>query len=721
MRLVVQGLIAVLIVALLGIAPVAAQDDAPRTTKCFQCQPFVDEYNAATAAVAPLQAERDRLDTETKAVQARIEPAQEEMDRAARRVARAEDQLRVDRLNERHPSDLRKSEENVAKEQKRLDEALARGAEINAQLDILEPQLIAAEAALAEARAAQAAALAKLDACEKLCQARGGISTISEDGRTVATWCAACQYLADALNETLAERRRIGGEIVLAEEALQAAKDAEAALRGEQRAALDAATVASGDSQRLRAAKPVNQKALNEAVQRASAAAARANAIDTELVPKMAAVRIAQAEIDRLTDRRDRVLPQQEADQRAALEDCENAMCGPPTPKPLGQLGTPAGPPVVTTECPACQPLADRLQVTLNALARKGAAVDAAKAELAAEQAALDAAPDAEKGAHEDAITRLEERRDALLRQFNDLRGLAEEQRADLEKCERECKKAPPERPLPDLRTSLLQEDDECRRNQECALVATLTNEGEDDVGPLFISFDAKLLLPEDGQLNGLSCLATTRGKTLCYGEDVFLEQGASLVLVVPAVAEPEICFAREMPHADDHTTIGAWVQFGLTDRGFPLGAIDGQIGPKTYAAIAALIESDDAPAPVGMTDDELRALLDQRTAINRDLIESEVFERLFGEQPSSAEDREEMLDCIRLRLVREAQVPKPKAAVPVEEEEDDTVRLDTRPRIVLDLGGGGGEEEPVQEESESFPVEDPGFGELPGLGEFGF
>ncbi|MHB1104330.1 MAG: hypothetical protein ACYC0C_16460, partial [Devosia sp.] len=508
-------------------------------------------------------------------------------------------------------------------------------------------RLEALEAYLEQQKRREAELRVQLAECEKQCKAaEEAEDQLVTPGVTpeaaspfVKTDCLACEAIASLLNDTIGSLQNMPGQIAAARQALAdaeaQAEENDEALAGAI-AALDAA-IQAGETLRKAAtpdADAATRKASDDLRRQMEAPGTYADVLASR--QRLEALEAYFEQLKAL-----------EAELRAELAECETqcqqAVAGPqstPDLEPILDSG------VITTDCPACEDLAAALNATAASLkaaseamdeasgayddARRagdkamegaGAALeaggryanDATLALNAGDQAAADAAVANQEEAFTEASELLDEADqrgldaeaakaalDDAIAKVNELRDLFNEQAKALEECEQQCQPV-----APNLEVGVSLQDAACERGEECTIVISLTNRADQPhEGPGFISADMRFGVGvEGGLVGGAFCGWAPKGGSICSVPADQLEEGGTLTLVVP-VEVPEnapdgsdFCAAVEMPEYGDANSVGAAIQLGLLEKGFPLGTIDGVIGPKSKAAIDGYLQAEDAPA----------------------------------------------------------------------------------------------------------------------------
>jgi hypothetical protein len=470
-----------------------------------------------------------------------------------------------------------------------------------------------------------------------------------------------------------------------------------------------------------------------------------------------------------------------EAELRAELAECETrcqqAAADPqsvPDIEPMLDSG------VITTDCPACEDLAAALNATAASLKAASAAMDEASAAYdtarrdgdkardgagvaleaggqfandatvaleAGDQAAADAAVAGQEDAFTEASDLLDEADqhdldaetaraalDDATAKVNELRDLLKAQAKALEECEQQCQ---PNEPNLEVKVSL--QDGACKRGEACTAVISLTNQAEEPhEGPGFISADMRFGVGVKGGLVGDAfCGWAPKGGSICSVPADELEEGGTLTLIVPvevpanAPDGSDFCVAVEMPEYGDSNSVGAAIQLGLLEKGFPLGTIDGVIGPKSKAAIDGYLEAEDAPAGYadeggetegapsgvmpwtqsGMSEEELAEMFGSVLPEDAARAYAELFRRLFDAPPPQRANPafDPGADCVPLGLpVRPKAAPRLPDDDVDEEEMDDPapIRLKNAPDVTIQFGIDGEEGDRREEHEEDRSVD---------------
>lgn len=642
-------------------------------------------------------------------------------------------------------------------------------------------RLEALEIYLEQQKAREAELRAQLAECEKQCKAvEADEDKLVTPGVTpevaspfVKTDCPACEAIASLLNDTIGSLKNLPGQIDAAREALAEA-EAQAANNDEALAgalaALDAA-IQAGETLRQAATPDAHAIAAADAE---TSKASKALSEQLEAQDTYADVIAARQRLEALEAQLEQ-LKALEAELRAELAECEKNCQQAADPqtgidlKPILDSG------VVTTDCPACEDLAAALNATGASLKAASAAMDeastaydearragdkamegagaaleaggryAVEATLAlnaGDQAAADAAVANQEEAFTEASNLLDEADqrgfdaeaakaalDDAAAKVKELRDLFDQQAKALEECEQRCQPSEP-----NLEVGVSLQDKACERGEECTLVISVTNRADQPhEGPGFISADMRFGVGVEGGLVGDAfCGWAPKGGSICSVPADQLEEGGTLTLVVP-VEVPEnapdgsdFCVAVEMPKYGDAKSVGAAIQLGLLEKGFPLGTIDGVIGPKSKAAIDGYLQAEAAPAgyadegrdaeqdPLdddeppsgtmpwtgsGMSEEEIAEMFGSVLPEDAARARAEIFRRLFDHPPP--ERAEPAFDpgpsCVPLGL------PTLPKAVPrfVEEEEDEPapVRRDNAPGVTIEFDFNDENEQRHQED----------------------
>ena len=513
-------------------------------------------------------------------------------------------------------------------------------------------RLEALGAYLEQQKAREADLRAQLAECEKQCkaaeEAEDQLSTPGVTPQTaspfVKTDCPACEAIASLLNDMIGSLQNMPGQIAAARQALAdaeaQAEENDEALAGAI-AALDAA-IQVGETLRQ---SPTPDADAIEAADAATRKASDDLRRQMEAPGDYADVLAARQRLDALEAQLEQ-LKALEAELRAELAECETQCQQAADPQSAPDLEPILDAGVITTDCPACEDLAAALNATAASLKAASEAMDAASAAYdearragdkamegagaaleaggqyandatlalnAGDQTAADVAVAGQEEAFTEASELLDEADqhgldaeaakaalDDATAKVNELRDLFNEQAKALEECEQQCH---PMEPNLEVKVSL--QDAACERGEECTLVISLTNRADQPhEGPGFISADMRFGVGvEGGLVGGAFCGWAPKGGSICSVPADELEEGGTLTLVVPvqvpddAPEGSDFCAAVEMPEYGDTNSVGAAIQLGLLEKGFPLGTIDGVIGPKSEAAIDGYLQAEDAPA----------------------------------------------------------------------------------------------------------------------------
>lgn len=578
----------------------------------------------------------------------------------------------------------------------------------------------------------------------------------------VTTHCPACEPIASLLNDTIGTLRNAREDLDEANAAVERAKVDYAGLERQRDEALAVSDAAIQYGEALRNEATPDADAIAAADEAKALALQRLDEFEVALHNVSDEIVFAQR---RAATRQAAVTKLEELERslRDKLAECERN-CPPPVDETAAALEQEAMPDatVVFAKCPQCEEQAAALNSTLALLraaevkhdlavdalweARAAlvgaervlrfdldqaadASTDAVNARAAGDTAGVEAATARQHdtlqdagdliaeidGALEPAVRDAERALNEATAQFNDLVRAAILARAALDECEKNCgSSGRPYIPIPDFRVSLVQVEDECQRDRQCAIEATLTagSEAEKKEGPVFISADFRTTAPD-----GFTCGPAAKGGTMCYG----LPAG-SLTLVMLATGETRVCVAVLPPSIEN---MDQFIQLGLLGAGFSPGTIDGKIGPKTYTAMQSYLEEvSDENAPPGLSNVELQALLDSITSENRREVHAKIFERLFGYQPADLDEYEDMLDCIDVRLApKPVAAPKPSGAPRPPRADGSTTEVEIddddppRPGVNIQMNFDRPEQHHEGQEYEDNGPGIPGFEPLGGIG----